>query len=122
MGTTKDVDAEIEDLSAASEKLYDLLQGIQLKAAVEDKGTAAGIAAEAKASAGEIASTTASFDSAVNTVTNAMVANSRSVERGFAVLTGVFRGTKDISAFDRKLLATQAKVIVQDMIAKLVLG
>merc|ERR1711988_721806 len=30
--TAKDVDAEIEDLSAASEKLYDLLQGIQLKA------------------------------------------------------------------------------------------
>merc|ERR1712054_127176 len=43
-------------------------------------------------------------------------------ERGFAVLTGVFRGTKDVSSFDRKLLATQAKVIVQDMVGKLVLG
>jgi len=120
--TGKDVAEELRDLSAASEKLYDLLQGIQLKAAVEDKGTAAGIAAEAKASAGEISSTTAAFDSAINTVTNAMVLNSRSVERGFAILTGVFRGTKDVSAFDRKLLATQAKVIVQDMVAAIVLG
>merc|ERR1712227_612761 len=120
--TSKDVEEMLRDLSASSEKLYDLLQGIQLKAAVEGKGTAAGIAAEAKSSAAEISSTTAAFDSAVNTVTNAMVANSRSVERGFAVLTGVFRGTKDVSPLDRKLLATQAKVIVQDMLAKLVLG
>merc|ERR1711975_30136 len=120
--TTKDVDAEIEDLSAASEKLYDLLQGIQLKAAVEGKGTAAGIAAEAQAASAETATATAGFDSAINTVTNAMVANSRSVETGFAVLTGVFRGTKDVSKFDRKLLATQAKVIVRDMLAKLVLA
>merc|ERR1711988_1110836 len=120
--TSKDVAEMLRDLSASSEKLYDLLQGIQLKAAVEGKGTAEGIAAEAKASAAEIASTTDAFDSAVNTVTNAMVANSRSVMRGFAVLTGVFRGTKDVSKFDRKLLATQAKVIVQDMLAKLVLG
>jgi len=120
--TSKDVAEMLRDLSASSEKLYDLLQGIQLKAAVEGKGTAEGIAAEAKASAAEIASTTDAFDSAINTVTNAMVANSRSVMRGFAVLTGVFRGTKDVSKFDRKLLATQAKVIVQDMLAKLVLG
>jgi len=120
--TSKDVEEMLRDLSASSEKLYDLLQGIQLKAAVEGKGTAAGIAAEAKSSAAEISSTTAAFDSAINTVTNAMVANSRSVERGFAVLTGVFRGTKDVSPLDRKLLATQAKVIVQDMLAKLVLG
>merc|ERR1712178_649587 len=116
--TSKDVAEMLRDLSAASEKLYDLLQGIQLKAAVEGKGTAAGIAAESKASAAELSATTGAFDSAINTVTNAMVANSRSVERGFAVLTGVFRGTKDVSSFDRKLLATQAKVIVQDMLAK----
>merc|ERR1719269_338776 len=92
------------DLSKASQRLYARLANIQLKAAYENKSNAAAIA-----------SAKTSLNARLNTLGNVIAANSRKVEAGFEVLTGVIRSHKAAGKLDRKLIREQTKSMGQDM-------
>merc|ERR1711985_20588 len=92
------------DLSKASQRLYAKLANIQLKAAYENKSNAAAI---------RTAKT--SLNARLNTLGNVIAANSRKVEAGFEVLTGVIRSHKAAGKLDRKLIREQTKSMGQDM-------
>merc|ERR1711977_504455 len=77
------------DLSKASQRLYARLANIQLKAAYENKSNAAAIASYGKKSAAAIKTAKTSLNARLNTLGNVIAANSRKVEAGFEVLTGV---------------------------------
>merc|ERR1711934_1331642 len=91
------------DLSKASQRLYAKLANIQLKAAYGNKSAAA------------IRTAKTSLNARLNTLGNVIAANSRKVEAGFEVLTGVIRSHKSAGKLDRKLIREQTKSMGQDM-------
>merc|ERR1719321_1500842 len=103
------------DLSKASQRLYAKLANIQLKAAYENKSNAAAIASYGKKSAAAIRTAKTSLNARLNTLGNVIAANSRKVEAGFEVLTGVIRSHKSAGKLDRKLIREQTKSMGQDM-------
>merc|ERR1719451_231292 len=103
------------DLSKASQRLYAKLANIQLKAAYENKSNAAAIASYGKKSAAAIKTAKTSLNARLNTLGNVIAANSRKVEAGFEVLTGVIRSHKSAGKLDRKLIREQTKSMGQDM-------
>merc|ERR1711934_1262003 len=103
------------DLSKASQRLYAKLANIQLKAASENKSNAAAIASYGKKSAAAIRTAKTSLNARLNTLGNVIAANSRKVEAGFEVLTGVIRSHKSAGKLDRKLIREQTKSMGQDM-------
>merc|ERR1711981_783250 len=103
------------DLSKASQRLYAKLANIQLKAAYENKSNAAAIASYGKKSAAAIRTAKTSLNARLNTLGNVIAANSRKVEAGFEVLTGVIRSHKAAGKLDRKLIREQTKSMGQDM-------
>merc|ERR1719420_84177 len=103
------------DLSKASQRLYAKLANIQLKAAYENKSNAAAIASYGKKSAAAIRTAKTSLNARLNTLGNVIAANSRKVEAGFEVLTGVIRSHKSAGKLDRKLIRQQTKSMGQDM-------
>merc|ERR1711981_1253638 len=103
------------DLSKASQRLYAKLANIQLKAAYENKSNAAAIASYGKKSAAAIRTAKTSLNARLNTLGNVIAANSRKVEAGFEVLTGVIRSHKAAGKLDRKLIRQQTKSMGQDM-------
>merc|ERR1712167_132631 len=103
------------DLSEASQRLYAKLANIQLKAAYENKSNAAAIASYGKKSAAAIRTAKTSLNARLNTLGNVIAANSRKVEAGFEVLTGVIRSHKSAGKLDRKLIREQTKSMGQDM-------
>merc|ERR1719473_10472 len=103
------------DLSKASQRLYAKLANIQLKAAYENKSNAAAIASYGKKSAAAIRTAKTSLNARLNTLGNVIAANSRKVEAGFEVLTGVIRSHKSAGKLDRKLIPEQTKSMGQDM-------
>merc|ERR1711966_626445 len=102
-------------LSKASQRLYAKLANIQLKAAYENKSNAAAIASYGKKSAAAIRTAKTSLNARLNTLGNVIAANSRKVEAGFEVLTGVIRSHKSAGKLDRKLIREQTKSMGQDM-------
>merc|ERR1712164_80605 len=103
------------DLTTASQRLYAKLANIQLKAACENKSNAAAIASYGKKSAAAIRTAKTSLNARLNTLGNVIAANSRKVEAGFEVLTGVIRSHRTAGALDRKLIRQQTKSMGQDM-------
>merc|ERR1739848_60930 len=103
------------DLSKASQRLYAKLANIQLKAAYDNKSNAAAIASYGKKSAAAIRTAKTSPNARLNTLGNVIAANSRKVEAGFEVLTGVIRSHKAAGKLDRKLIREQTKSMGQDM-------
>merc|ERR1712225_136893 len=103
------------DLSKASQRLYACLANIQLKAAYENKSNAAAIASYGKKSAAAIKTAKTSLNARLNTLGNVIAANSRKVEAGFEVLTGVIRSHKAAGKLDRKLIREQTAAMGQDM-------
>merc|ERR1711966_383992 len=103
------------DLSKASQRLYAKLANIQLKAAYENKSNAAAIASYGKKSAAAVRTAKTSLNARLNTLGNIIAANSRKVEAGFEVLTGVIRSHKSAGKLDRKLIREQTKSMGQDM-------
>merc|ERR1719191_1975922 len=103
------------DLSKASQRLYAKLANIQLKAAYENKSNAAAIASYGKKSAAAIRTAKTSLNARLNTLGNVIAANSRKVEAGFEVLTGVIRSHKAAGKLDRKLIREQTAAMGQDM-------
>merc|ERR1712225_136203 len=103
------------DLSKASQRLYSKLAGIQLRAAYQNKAATAAIASYGKKSAAAIRTAKTSLNARLNTLGNVIAANSRKVEAGFEVLTGVIRSHKAAGKLDRKLIREQTKAMGQDM-------
>merc|ERR1711977_728127 len=103
------------DLSTASQRLYAKLANIQLKAAYENKSNAKAIASYGKKSAAAVRTARTSLNARLNTLGNVIAANSRKVESGFEVLTGVIRSHKAAGKLDRKLIREQTKSMGQDM-------
>merc|ERR1712205_146813 len=103
------------DLSKASQRMYSKLAGIQLRAAYQNKAASAAIASYGKKSAAAIRTAKTSLNARLNTLGNVIAANSRKVEAGFEVLTGVIRSHKAAGKLDRKLIREQTKSMGQDM-------
>merc|ERR1719181_727173 len=112
---TQNSEEAARDLAKQSQRLYGKLAGIQLQAQYANKNAAAAIAAYNKKSAGAIRAVKTSFAARLNTLTNDIASNSRKVEAGFEVLTGVIRSHKSAGKLDRKLIREQTKSMGQDM-------
>merc|ERR1711988_1418011 len=103
------------DLSAASQRLYGKLAGIQLQVAYMNKKNGKAIAAYQKKSQAASKLAKSSMNARLNTLGNIIASNARKVESGFEVLTGVIRSHRTAGALDRKLIRQQTKAMGQDM-------
>jgi len=108
------------DLTTASNKMYAKLAQVQLKAAYDNKLSAAAIAKYESDAAADIAAAQSDFNSRLTTLTNVIASNAKKVEDGFEVLTGVVRDSKEASELDRKLIKKQIVSMGQDMNKRIV--
>lgn len=108
------------DLSDATEAMYGKLASVQLKAAYENKLSAAKIAAFEKDAAGAIAESEETFDTRLNKLSNIVIANADKVEKQFEVLTGVAHDFQQAGEEDRELLNAQIEAFNADMQKRLV--
>merc|ERR1712159_20111 len=74
-------------------------------------GLNAATAAATAASASALKNAQATFDSKIVSLTNTVVANAKTVEKGMAHLTGVVRDIKKANAADRALIRKQTKAM-----------
>jgi hypothetical protein len=103
------------DLTSATEKMYGELASVQLKAAYDNKKSAASIATYEADAASNIADAKKNFNARLQQLGNVVVSNAKKVERGFEVLTGVIRDEKTASKKDRALIEEQTQAFQKDM-------
>jgi len=103
------------DLSAETEKMYSAMADAQRDqmAANEDAATNIGTFSEESLSA--IASAKSDFTNRLDTLTNVVAVNQKSVEDGFEVLSGVIRDFKTQGEADRALIKKQNDAMQADM-------
>jgi hypothetical protein len=108
------------DLTSATEKMYGELASVQLKAAYDNKKSAASIAKYEADAASNIADAKKNFNARLQQLGNVVVSNAKKVERGFEVLTGVIRDEKTASKKDRALIEEQTQAFQKDMNGRIV--
>merc|ERR1719271_183819 len=103
------------DLTEATKKMYESLAHAQKEQIYANEEAANKIATYSKTSLAAVAASKADFEDRLDTLTNTVAANHKSVEHGFEVLTGVIRDYKEAGEHDRELIKDQNDAMAADM-------
>jgi len=103
------------DLTKATEEMFDKLAHDQTEQLYENKKATENIKDFAKTAGAGIAAARESFDNRLSTLGNVIAANHKTVERGLEVLTGVVRDYKSVGKKERELIKKQNAAMGADM-------
>jgi len=109
-----------QDLTKATKTMYSKFAAVQVKAAYENKQSAAAIVTYEKQAAAGIAAAKKAFSTRLNQLTNVVAANAKKTEQGLEVLTGVIKSSKQAGKADRVLIKKQVKSMGLDMNKRIV--
>merc|ERR1719253_1649269 len=104
-----------KDLTEKTEEMYGKMADAQREQLARNEESATNIATFSAESLAGIASAKEDFSMRLDTLTNVVAANHKSVESGFEVLTGVIRDFKEQGEADRALIVKQNAALAADM-------
>jgi len=110
-----DAESAKRDLTEATEIMYEKMAEAQKEQIYANEESASKINEYSAASMAAIAASKADFEDRLDTLTNTVAANHKSVEHGFEVLTGVIRDYKTADEHDRQLIKDQNAAMGADM-------
>merc|ERR1719253_1984 len=104
-----------KDLTEKTQEMYGKMADAQREQLARNEESATNIATFSAESLAGIASAKEDFSMRLDTLTNVVAANHKSVESGFEVLTGVIRDFKEQGEADRALIVKQNAALAADM-------
>jgi hypothetical protein len=104
-----------KDLTSATEVFYEKLSAQQKAQNEAHANLASATAAAVAASAAELKSAQAGFDSKITGLTNTIAAHAKQAEEGITKLTGVVHDVSKANAADRQLIRDQTKAMQADL-------
>merc|ERR1711998_298526 len=108
-----------EDLTEATEKMYESMADVQAENIYKNQEHATAIEAYDTESTAAIAAAKADFTDRLDMLENVVAANHHKNERNFEVLTGVVRDFKEAGEEERALIRKQNEAINADMVSKI---
>merc|ERR1711998_513684 len=111
-----DAHAAKEDLTAATEVMYEAMEDAQRENIYANQEAATAIEEYDATSTAAIAAAQADFSDRMDNLANVIAADHKSVERNFEVLTGVVRDFKEAGEEERELIRKQNDAMNADML------
>merc|ERR1711998_688471 len=108
-----------EDLTEATEKMYESMADVQAENIHKNQEHATAIEAYDTESTAAIAAAKADFTDRLDMLENVVAANHHKNERNFEVLTGVVRDFKEAGEEERALIRKQNEAMNADMVSKI---